>query len=77
VAEIEKILKRRTKKVKHHCVVITFHAKPLDKWHTNAFGESLVDLGFILELQVLGFNRFKLDGHLFPRNNVDAKVDVA
>ena len=77
MAEIEKILKRRTKKVKNHCVVITFRAKPSDKWHTNASGESLVDLGFVLELRVLGFNRFELDGHLFPRNNVDAEVDVA
>jgi len=57
VAEIEKILKRRSEKVKNHCVVITFCAKPSDKWHTNASGESLVDLGFILELQVLGSGR--------------------
>jgi len=39
-------------------------------------GDGLVDLGFILELWVLGFNRFELNGHLFPRNNVDAEVDV-
>jgi hypothetical protein len=54
VAEIEKILKRRSEKVKNHCVVITFRAKSSDKWHTNASGESLVDLGFELELRVLG-----------------------
>ena len=77
MAEIEKILKRRTEKVKNHCVVIAFSAKPSDKWYTNASGDGLVDLGFILELWVLGFNRFELDGHLFPRNNVDAEVDVA
>jgi hypothetical protein len=53
VAEIEKILKRRSEKVKNHCVVITFRAKS-DKWHTKASGESLVDLGFELELRVLG-----------------------
>jgi len=54
VAEIEKILERKSEKVKNHCVVITFRAKPSDKWHTNASGKSLVDLGFILELRVLG-----------------------
>ena len=56
IAEVEQIFERRAQKVKHHGVVVALSAEPPDKWHTNATSESLIDLGLIFKLRVLGFD---------------------
>ena len=76
IAEVEQIFERRAQKVKHHGVVVALSAEPPDKWHTNATSESLIDLGLIFKLRVLGFDRLELDGDLFTGNDVDSQVNV-
>ena len=76
VAEVEEIFEGRPKEIDDHRVVVAFRAKPADKGHANATGKGLVDLGLVLELRVLGFDGFKLDGDLLAGDDVDPKVDV-
>ena len=76
VAKVEEIFQRRAEKIKNHGIVVAFGSKPSNEGHTNTTSESLVDLGFVLELRMLGLDGFKLDGNLLARNDVDAQVDV-
>jgi hypothetical protein len=64
VAEIEKILERRTKKVQDHGVVVTFGSEPPDERDANTARKGLVDLGFIFKLRVLCLDGLELDGDL-------------
>jgi hypothetical protein len=72
IAEIEKVLEGGTKKVEHHGVIVTFGPVPSDEGYTDTTRHCFVDLGFIFELGVFGFDRFKLDGNFLPRNDVDS-----
>ena len=76
VAEVEKILERGTEEIDDHGVVVALGAEPTDEGHTNAASEGLVDLGLVLELGMLGFDRLELDGDLLTRDDVDSQVDV-
>ena len=53
VAEVEQVFERRTQEVNDHGVVVALRPEPTDEGNTDATSQSLVDLGFILELGVL------------------------
>lgn len=77
VAEVEEILEGGSQKVDDHCIVVALLSIPPYKGNADASSESLVDLCFILELRVLGFDALELDGDFFAGDDVDAEVDVA
>jgi hypothetical protein len=77
VAEVEEIFETGAKQVEDHGIVITLGSKPPNEGHTDATGESFVDLGFVLELGVFGLDGFELDGNFFAGDDIDAEVDVA
>jgi hypothetical protein len=77
VAEVEEIFQRRPEKIKNHGIVVAFGSKPSNKGHPNTTSKSLVDLGFVLELGMLGLDGFKLDSDLFAGDDVDTQVDIA
>ena len=60
VAEVEWVLKRGTEEINDHRTVITFRVEPTNERHPNTASEGLVHLGFVLDLRVLGFDRFRL-----------------
>ena len=72
VAEIEEIFQTRTQKIEHHCVIVTFGTKPANEGNANTACQGLVDTSFILELRVLGFDAFELDGNFLARYDVGA-----
>jgi hypothetical protein len=76
VAKVEEIFQRRAEKIKNHGIVVAFGSKPSDKGNTDTTSESLVDLGFVLELRMLGLDGFELDGDLFAGDDVDTQVDI-
>jgi hypothetical protein len=76
VAKVEQILERRPEEIQDHCVVIALGAEPPHERHADATSEGLVDLALILELGMLGLDRFELDRDLLARNNIDAEVDI-
>ena len=57
IAEVEEVLKGRTKEVDDHRVVVTFGAEPPDKGDTDTASKRLVDLRLVLELRMLGLDR--------------------
>jgi hypothetical protein len=72
VAEVEKILERRTEEIENHGVVVTLGAEPADEGDTDTTGKRLVDTSLIFELRVLGLDAFELDGNLLTRDDVSA-----
>lgn len=76
VAEVEQIFQAGTKKVEHHGIVIALGSKPADERDTNTAGKGLVNASLIFKLGMLGLDALELDGDLFSRDNVGAKVDV-
>lgn len=76
IAEIEKVLQRWTKEIYYHGIIVALLTIPTDKGNTNTTGQCLVNLCFILELRVLCLDRFELDGHFLPTDDVDAKVNI-
>lgn len=76
VAEVEEVFQAGPEQIEDHGVVITFGAEPAYEGDTDAASQRLVHTGFILELRVLGLDALKLDGNLFARDDVGAKVDV-
>lgn len=56
VAKVEKVLERRSEKVDHHRVIVTFGTEPPNKGNTDATGKRLVDLGLVLKLRMLGLD---------------------
>jgi hypothetical protein len=76
VAKVEEIPNGRAKKVEDHDVVVALGTEPSHKRDPNATRESLVDLGLVLELRVLGLDRLELDGNLFTGNDVYSEINV-
>lgn len=76
VAEIEQVFEGWTEEIDHHRIVIAFSSEPTNERNTNATGESLIHLGFVLQLRVFGLDRLEFDGNLLARDDVDAEVDV-
>ena len=76
VAEVEKIFERWAKEIEDHCVVVALGAEPPNERNANATSKSLIDLGLVLELGVLGLDGLELDGDLLARDDVDPEVDV-
>ena len=76
VAEVEQVFERGTQEVNDHGVVVALRPEPTDEGNTDATSQSLVDLGFILELRMLSLDRLELNGDFFPRDDVDSEVDV-
>ena len=76
VAEVEEVLEGWSEEIDDHGVVVAFGAEPANERYTDATGESLVDFGFILELGVLGLDRFELDGDFFTGDDVDSQVNI-
>jgi hypothetical protein len=56
VAEVEEVLEGGPEQVKDHGIVVAFGAVPANKGHTDAAGESLVDLGLVFELGMLSLD---------------------
>ena len=56
VAEVEQVLERWTKEIDHHRIVIALGSEPANEGDTDTASESLVDLGLILELRMLGLH---------------------
>jgi hypothetical protein len=54
VAEVEQVLERGAEEVHYHRVVVALNSEPAHEGDTDSTGESLVNLGLILELRVLG-----------------------
>jgi len=65
-----------SQQVQDHGVVITFRPVPPNKRHTHSTRKTLVNLAFVFQLRVLGFDGFQLDGDFFTRDDVDSQVDV-
>ena len=76
VAEVEKVFERGSEEIDNQRIVVAFGAEPANERYTDATGESLVDFGFILELGVLGLDRFELDGDFFTGDDVDSQVNI-
>lgn len=76
MTEVEQVLKRGAQEINDHRIVVALGAEPTDEGHTNAASEGLVNLGLVLELGMLGFDRLELDGDLLTRDDVDSQVDV-
>ena len=72
VAKVEEVFERGAEKVEDHGVVVTFSAEPSDEGNADTAGESLIDLGLVLELGVLGLDGLELDGNLLAGDDVDA-----
>ena len=64
VAEVEEVFKGRAKEIDDHRIVVALSTEPPDEGDTNTAGESLVNLGLVLELGVLGLDGLELDGDL-------------
>lgn len=56
VAEVEQILETGSEQVEDHGVVITLYAEPSHERHADAACQSLVNLGLVFELRVLGLD---------------------
>ena len=65
-----------SQQVQDHGVVITLRPVPPNKRYTHSTSKTLVNLALVLQLRVLGFDGFQLDGDFFTRDNVDSQVDV-
>jgi hypothetical protein len=76
VAEVEEVFERRAQKIQDHGIIVALGSKPPDERNANAASKRLVNLRLIFELRVLGLDRFKLDGNLLARDDVDPQVDV-
>jgi hypothetical protein len=72
VAEVEQVLQTGAEEIQDHGIVITFGAKPADKWDSNTSSQGLVDTGFILQLGVLGLDALELDGNLLSGYDIGA-----
>jgi hypothetical protein len=49
-----------------HDIVFTLCSKPIKRGDARASGNVLVDMDFVLELEVIVMDRFKLDSDTFP-----------
>ena len=76
IAEVEEVLKRGAEEIDDHCIIIAFGSEPANERNTDTTCKSLVDLGLVLELGVLGLDGFELDGHFLAGDDVDSEVDV-
>lgn len=76
VAEVKQVLERRSEEIHDHCIVVALRAEPPHKGDSDTARQCLVDLGLVLELGVLGFDRLELDGNLLAGNDVDSEVNV-
>ena len=77
IAEVEKVLQTRTKKVQNHSIVITFCSEPADERDTNTSGEGFVDTGLIFKLRMLGFDTLKFDSNLLSRDYIGAYITIS
>lgn len=76
MAEVKQILERWTEEIDDHGVVVALGAIPPNERNADAASEGLVDLGLVLELRMLGLDRFELDGDLLAGDDVYAEVDI-
>lgn len=76
VAKVEEILQTGAEKIQDHGIVVTFGTEPSDEGNPDTAGERLIDTSLILELRMLGLDRFELDGNFFARNDVGAQVNI-
>jgi hypothetical protein len=76
VAEVEQVLKRGTKEIEDHGVVVALSAEPSDERHSDTTSEGLVDFGFIFKLRVLCLDGLELDGDFLSRNDVNSEINV-
>jgi hypothetical protein len=49
-----------------HDVIFTLSSKPIKRGDARASGDVLVNMDFVLELEVIIMNGFKLDSNIFP-----------
>ena len=76
VAEVEEILERRTEEIEDHGIIVALCAEPSHEWDTNTACESLVDLGLVFKLRVLGLDGLEFDSDFLAGDDVDPEIDV-
>jgi hypothetical protein len=69
--EVEEVFGWWAKKTKNHIIVITFGAKPSDERDAYTAHKSLINLGLIFELEMLGFQTH----NFFTRDDINSQVD--
>jgi hypothetical protein len=65
-AAIEELFKGWAKMFQDHDVIFTLSSKPIKRGDAGASGDVLVNMDFVLELEVIIMNGFKLDSNIFP-----------
>jgi hypothetical protein len=66
VATIEELLEGWAKTFHDHGIIFTLSSEPIKRGDTGASGKVLVNIDFILELEVVVMERFKLNSDFFP-----------
>lgn len=65
IVEVKQILQVEPQQVEHHGIVYTLCSEPANKGDGHAASQRLVDLCFVFEMWILGFDVLELDGNLF------------
>ena len=76
VAEVERVFKGWAQ-LMTIAIIITPSAELAHERDSDTTGKRFVNLGFMLELRMLGLHGLQLDGDFFTRYIIDAETDVA